>query len=146
MCIRDSFYKELESDPSLLPQAIEEMLRWTCPLHYFRRTATCDTEIGGQKIRENDRVVMMYSSANFDETVFTQPMEFDIHRENNPHLGFGYGIHLCLGANLARLETRIFFEEFFKRYRSIILDGEPKRIRSNLVNGLKYMPVKLVKR
>ena len=140
------FYKELESDPSLLPQAIEEMLRWTCPLHYFRRTATCDTEIGGQKIRENDRVVMMYSSANFDETVFTQPMEFDIHRENNPHLGFGYGIHLCLGANLARLETRIFFEEFFKRYRSITLDGEPKRIRSNLVNGLKYMPVKLVKR
>ena len=106
------FYKELESDPSLLPQAIEEMLRWTCPLHYFRRTATCDTEIGAQKIKENDRVVMMYSSANFDETVFTQPMEFDIHREQNPHLGFGYGIHLCLGANLARLETRIFLKNF----------------------------------
>jgi cytochrome P450 len=73
-------------------------------------------------------------------------MKFDIHREKNPHLGFGYGIHLCLGANLARLETRIFFEEFFKRYKSISLEGEPKRIRSNLVNGLKHMPVKIIKR
>lgn len=140
------FYATLESDPSQLPQAIEEMLRWTCPLHYFRRTATCDTEIAGQKIKQDDRIVMMYSSANFDETVFNQPMKFDIHREKNPHLGFGYGIHLCLGANLARLETRIFFEEFFKRYKSISLEGEPKRIRSNLVNGLKHMPVKIIKR
>lgn len=140
------FYTELENDQSKLPRAIEEMLRWTCPLHYFRRTATCDTEIAGQAIKENDRVVMMYSSANFDETVFENPNEFDIHREHNPHLAFGYGIHLCLGANLARLETRVFYEEFFKRYKSIELIGEPKRIRSNLVNGLKHMPVRIVRR
>lgn len=143
---RPEFYNDLESNPEKLPQAIEEMLRWTCPLHYFRRTATCDTEVDGQAIKENDRVVMLYSSANFDESVFDEPEIFDIYREHNPHLAFGYGIHLCLGANLARMETRIFFEEFFKRYKSIEQIGEAKRIRSNLVNGLKQLPVKIVKR
>ena len=89
---------------------------------------------------------MLYSSANFDETVFDKPEAFDIHRQHNPHLAFGYGIHLCLGANLARLETRIFFEEFFRRYRSIELIGPAARIRSNLVNGLKRMPVRITAR
>jgi cytochrome P450 len=143
-------YRELEEqhldNPELMKSAIEEMLRWTCPLHYFRRTATCDTEIGGQQIKENDRVVMLYSSANFDETVFEYPEVFDIHRSHNPHMAFGHGIHLCLGANLARMETRIFFEEFFKLFSGIELSGEAVRIRSNMVNGFKRMPVKLTPR
>ena len=119
------------------------MLRWTCPLHYFRRTATTDTEVGGQPIREGDRVVMLYSSANFDEAVFDNPLQFDVTRDPNPHLAFGHGIHLCLGANLARLEARVFFEEFFRTFTRIEALGEPRYIRSNLVHGFKQMPVAL---
>ncbi len=143
---RPALYRELEANPDLLPSAIEEMLRWTCPLHYFRRTTTCDTEIRGQTIREGERVVMMYSAANFDERVFANPMNFDIHRNPNPHMAFGYGIHLCLGANLARMETRIFFEEFFRRFRDIELLADPTFIRSNNIHGYKQMPVKLIPR
>lgn len=136
-------YAHLEAHPDKLPKAVEEMLRWTCPLHYFRRTATTDTEIRGQKIREDERIVMLYSSANFDEEVFADPLKFDIERENNPHMAFGYGIHLCLGANLARMETRIFFEEFFKHFEKIEMTGEAKFIRSNSIHGFKEMPVRL---
>lgn len=143
---RPELYRELEENPEKLPMAIEEMLRWTCPLHYFRRTATCDAVIDGQQIKENDKVVMMYTSANFDETVFDAPFEFRIDRETNPHMAFGHGIHLCLGANLARLEARVFFEEFFKMFSAIELLAEPQRIRSNMVNGFKKMPVKLTPR
>ncbi len=141
---RPDLYRQLAADPSKLPLAIEEMLRWTCPLHYFRRTATCDTEIRGQAIAEGDRVVMLYSAANFDEEVFADPRRFDIARQNNPHLAFGHGIHLCLGANLARLEARLFFEEFFQRFRGIESTGEPVYIRSNNIHGFKEMPVRLL--
>ena len=136
--------RELREDHSGIPLAVEEMLRWTCPLHYFRRTATRDTEIRGRPIREGDRVVMLYSSANFDEDVFDAPMKFDIARDPNPHLAFGHGIHLCLGANLARLEARVFFEEFFNAFDRIELKGEPVYIRSNNIHGFKRMPVALV--
>jgi cytochrome P450 len=137
-------YRQLEREPHRLPLAIEEMLRWTCPLHYFRRTATRDTEIRGQLVREGDRVVMLYSSANFDEAVFDHPLQFNITRDPNPHLAFGHGIHLCLGANLARLEARVFFEEFFRHFRGIELTGEPVFIRSNSIHGFKQMPVRLL--
>ena len=137
-------YRALEQDQSLIPGAVEEMLRWTCPLHYFRRTATCDTELAGQAIAAGDKVIMLYSSANFDERVFDNPMTFDIRRDPNPHLAFGHGIHLCLGANLARLETRIFLEEFFRVFRGMELTGEPVYIRSNMVHGFKDMPVRLL--
>jgi len=140
---RPELYRELAANPALLPGAVEEMLRWTCPLHYFRRTATADTELAGQKIRRNDRVVMSYTSANFDEAVFADPFRFDIRRDPNPHMAFGHGIHLCLGANLARLEARAFFEEWFRRGAGLALAGEPRRIRSNLVNGFKHMPVRI---
>lgn len=143
---RPEVYRQLEADPALLPGAIEEMLRWTCPLHYFRRTATTDTEIRGQKIAAGDRVVMLYSSANFDEEVFSDPMTFDISRDPNPHMAFGHGIHLCLGANLARMEARIFFEEFFRNFRDIELTGEPAWIRSNSIHGFKQMPVTITRR
>ncbi len=139
-------YAELEQSPNLLATAVEEMLRWTTPLHYFRRTATCDTELGGQMIREGERVVMLYSSGNFDETVFKDPGCFDIHRDPNPHLSLGHGIHLCLGANLARMEARVFFEEFFRMFSGIESTGEPARIRSNNINGLKRLPVRLLAR
>lgn len=141
---RPALYQQLEANPEQLPQAIEEMLRWTCPLHYFRRTATRDTRIGDQAVKEGDRVVMLYSSANFDEDVFDNPLQFDIRRDPNPHLAFGHGIHLCLGANLARLEARVFFEEFFRHFRGIQLCGEPVYIRSNSIHGFKQMPVRLL--
>jgi cytochrome P450 len=139
-------YRQLEQQSELIPGAIEEMLRWTCPLHYFRRTATCDTEIRGQAIAKGDKVVMLYSSANFDAEVFEQPLQFDIHRDPNPHLAFGHGIHLCLGANLARLEARVFFEEFFRSFGGVTLTGEPTYIRSNSIHGFKQMPAQLLPR
>lgn len=140
---RPDLYQQLQANQEQLPLAIEEMLRWTCPLHYFRRTATCDTQIRGQAIKKGDRVVMLYSSANFDEEVFAQPMTFDITRSPNPHMAFGHGIHLCLGANLARTEARIFFEEFFAYFASIKSGAEPVFIRSNSIHGFKEMPVLL---
>lgn len=138
-----ALYDHLEAHPEDLPKAVEEMLRWTCPLHYFRRTATCDSEIRGQKIAAGDRVVMLYSSANFDEDVFEQPLNFDIAREGNPHMAFGHGIHLCLGANLARMEARLFFEEFFTHFSKIEMTAEPTFIRSNSIHAFKNMPVRL---
>ncbi len=140
---RPQLYRQLRDHPEQLPLAIEEMLRWTCPLHYFRRTATLDTHIRGQAIKAGDRVVMLYSSANFDEEVFAEPMTFDIARTPNPHMAFGHGIHLCLGANLARMEARIFFEEFFRHFARIETSAEPVFIRSNLIHGFKDMPVVL---
>lgn len=140
---RPELLAHLRAHPEELPVAVEEMLRWTCPLHYFRRTATSDAEIHGQAIRKGDRVVMLYSSANFDEDVFADPMTFDIARPKNPHLALGHGIHLCLGANLARMEARVFFEEFFAHFSAIEAAGEPVFIRSNSIHGFKDMPVLL---
>jgi cytochrome P450 len=140
---RPELLQQLRDNPELLPVAVEEMLRWTCPLHYFRRTATCDSEIRGQAIRKGDRVVMLYSSANFDEEVFTDPLHFNMTRETNPHMALGHGIHLCLGANLARMEARVFFEEFFHHFSAIESAGEPVFIRSNSIHGFKDMPVML---
>ncbi len=134
---------QLRADPSLLPDALEEILRWANPLHYFRRTATADTRLGRASIRAGDKVAMMYTSANRDEAVFVRPQEFDIHRNPNPHLSFGTGEHFCLGIHLARLEGRVFFEELFARYPEIALAGEPRRQRSNLNNALKELPVTL---
>jgi cytochrome P450 len=143
---RPALYQQLQAHPEQLPLAIEEMLRWTCPLHYFRRTAICDAEIRGHRIKAGDRVVMLYSSANFDEEVFVEPMNFDITRAHNPHMAFGHGIHLCLGANLARMEARAFFEEFFTHFARIESSAKPVYIRSNSIHGFKDMPVLLTPR
>ena len=134
---------ELRADPSLLPRAVEEILRYDNPLHYFRRTALRDTELSGTAIRAGDKVAMYYTSANRDETVFSDPDRFDIHRNPNPHLSFGMGAHFCLGAHLARLEGRVFFAELLARFPLIELAGQPVRIRSNLNNSLKRLPVRL---
>jgi cytochrome P450 len=133
----------LRGDRSLIPGAVEEILRWANPLHYFRRTATADAELRGRRIAAGDKVAMIYTSANRDEDVFDDPHRFDIRREPNPHLSFGIGEHFCLGAHLARLEGRVFFEELLDTFPSIELTGEPRRTRSNLNNALKELPVRL---
>jgi cytochrome P450 len=125
-----------------MPSAVEEMLRWVTPLIYFRRTATRDCEIRGQKIHENDKVVMYYPSANRDEELFADPMRFDVARTPNEHLAFGIGQHFCLGSNLARLEIRVMFEELLRRMPDIELDGPVRRLRSNFLNAMKSMPVR----
>jgi cytochrome P450 len=133
----------LRDDPTLVPSAVEEILRWANPLHYFRRTTTADTELHGVPIAAGEKVAMMYTSANRDEAVFDDPHGFDIRRSPNPHLSFGIAEHFCLGAHLARLEGRVFFEELLAAFPSIELTGEPRRVRSNLNNALKELPVRL---
>jgi len=133
----------LIADPSLIPSAVEEMLRWVTPVMHFRRTATCDTELRGVKIKENDKVVIFYSSANRDESVFPDPDHFDVGRTPNEHLAFGIGQHFCLGANLARLEIRVLFEELLRFYPAIELAGPVLRLRSNFINGFKEIAVRL---
>jgi cytochrome P450 len=135
--------ESLRADESLVPGAVEEMLRVESPLHYFRRTATRDTTLRDQAIRAGDRVVLYYGSANRDEEVFREPERFDVRRSPNPHLSFGFGEHFCLGAALARLEARVFFEELLRAFRCIELAGEPRHQRSNLNNALKSLPVRL---
>jgi cytochrome P450 len=133
----------LRDDPDLVPGAVEEILRWANPLHYFRRTTTADTELHGVPIAAGEKVAMMYTSANRDEAVFDDPHVFDIRRSPNAHLSFGIAEHFCLGAHLARLEGRVFFEELLATFSSIELTGEPRRVRSNLNNALKELPVRL---
>lgn len=137
-------FEALKADPEgLLPTAIDEMIRWATPVHHFRRTATADCEIGGQAIAENDRVVLWYASANRDESVFDDPDSFDITRSPNDHIAFGGGgAHYCLGANLARAELRYIFDEILGRLGSMELAGEPARLRSNFINGIKHLPVR----
>jgi cholest-4-en-3-one 26-monooxygenase len=134
--------KRLLDDPSLIPSAVEEILRWVTPVIHFRRTATRDVELRGAKIREGDKVAVFYSSANRDEDVFPDPFKFDVGRTPNEHLAFGVGQHFCLGASLARLELRIIFEELLRRLPDFTLAGDVRRLRSNFINGIKEMPVR----
>jgi cytochrome P450 len=127
----------------LLPGAVEEMLRYASPVMHFRRTATKDLTLGNTAIAEGDKVVIWYSSANRDETVFTDPMRFDVERSPNEHVAFGGGgPHFCLGANLARMEIRVIFDELLDRWHDLELTGEPQRLRSNFINGIKHIPLK----
>ena len=135
----------LRQDPAGIPGAVEEILRWFNPLHYFRRTATEDLELGGKRIKAGDKVAMYYTSANRDEEVFADPNRFDITRSPNPQLSFGIGEHFCLGVHLARLEGRVFFEELLSNFSTIELTEQPIRVRSNLNNGVKRLPVRLTR-
>jgi cholest-4-en-3-one 26-monooxygenase len=136
-------WEALRNDPRALPDAIEEMIRWTTPIHHFRRTATRATAIAGHPIREGDRVVVWYSSANRDEAVFEDPDRFDIGRTPNEHLSFGFGRHFCLGASLARLEMRVVFEALLERGVEVERRGEVDYLFSNFTNSLKRMSVEL---
>lgn len=134
--------QRLRDDPSLIPTAADEILRWGCSLLHFRRTATRDVELHGQTIRENDKVALWYISANRDEAQFPDPMRFDVGREPNRHVSFGLGgPHFCLGAHLARLELRVFLQEALPYLERLELAGEPERLRSNFFHGIKRMPV-----
>jgi cholest-4-en-3-one 26-monooxygenase len=129
-------------DRSLLPNAVEEMLRFVTPVMHFRRTATCDLELHGQQIREGDKVVFWHSSANRDELAFENPDAFDVTRSPNNHIAFGGGgPHFCLGANLARMEIMVMFDRVLERLPDIRLDGEVQRLQSNFINGTKHVPV-----
>jgi cytochrome P450 len=139
--------ERLADDPSLVPTAVEEILRFGSPVMYFRRTVMRDTEIRGVPVREGEKVVMWYVSANYDEEVFEDPYRFDVGREGpRESTSFGGGgAHYCLGAWLARLELRILLEEMLKRKLRFELNGRPRRIRTNFVNGIESMPVRVVR-
>lgn len=136
-------WERLVKDPGLIPTAAEEIVRWVSPVNLFRRTALRDTELGGKQIAAGDKVVVFYSSANRDESVFALPDQFDVARDPNPHVGFGGGgPHFCLGRHLAAMELRILLQALTERMPGIRLDAEPSRLRSNFINGIKHMPVR----
>jgi cytochrome P450 len=139
-------WRAVQQDRALVPRAVEEMLRWASSTPYNRRTATRDVELRGMTIRAGDKVTLWWASANRDEDVFTDPFRFDVRRDPNPHLTFGYGNHFCLGANLARVEMRLVFEGLLERFSDIALDGPIEWTRSNKHTGVRHMPAVLVRR
>jgi cytochrome P450 len=144
LCEHPEQFDRLRSDPSLLPEAIEEILRWVSPVMQFRRTAMRDTKIGDRRIREGDKVVMYYGAANRDPRVFDDPEVFDITRKPNPHLAFGVGTHFCMGSHIARLEMRVTLEEFLRKFPNVSLAGPPERLQSNFMSGIKRLPLNLL--
>lgn len=136
-------WRRLRGDASLLPTAIEELVRWTTPSPSKRRTATREVTLAGRRIGAGQKVVVWEGSANRDPSVFHRADEFDITRKPNPHLGFGHGVHYCLGANLARLELRVFFEELLSRFEQVEVTGPAHWAGSNRRNGLRSLVVRL---
>jgi cytochrome P450 len=127
------------------PLAVEEIVRWSSPVIWMRRTVLSDkAELGGQQLKSGDRLLLLYASGNRDETVFADPESFDLRRDPNPHLGFGgAGPHYCLGAHLARREITVIYRELFQRVPNIHVTGEPVRLASSFVNGIKHLPAAL---
>ncbi len=144
LCEHPEERARLQSDMSLLPGAVEEILRWVSPVTHMARVALEDTEINGAPVKKDERIVMWYPSVNRDEAVFPEPDRFDITREPNEHLAFGIGEHFCLGAGFARLELKVMFEELFARFPDIELDGPPERLRSTFIGGVKHLQVKFM--
>ena len=134
--------KRLRDNPDLMPLATEEMIRWVTPVKEFMRTATADTMVRGVPIAKGEAVYLSYVSANRDEEVFDDPFRFDVARDPNKHLAFGYGVHFCLGAALARIEVNSFFTELLPRLKSIELNGNPELIATTFVGGLKHLPIR----
>jgi cytochrome P450 len=131
----------LRDDPALLPTAVDEMIRWVTPVKEFMRTAAADTEVGGVPVKEGQAVLLSYPSGNRDEDVFADPFRFDAGRDPNKHLAFGFGVHYCLGAALARMETRALFAELLPRLESIELAGPAEYTATTFVGGPKHLPV-----
>jgi cytochrome P450 len=132
----------LRKDPSLMPLAVEEMIRWATPVKEFMRTATADTEVRGVPIAKGENVYLAYVSGNRDEEIFDEPFRFDVGRDPNRHVSFGYGVHFCLGAALARMEMNSLFTELVPRLESIELAGEPELSATTFVGGLKHLPIR----
>jgi cytochrome P450 len=135
-------YRKVRADRSLLPLAVEEMLRWWSPVMRFRRTATVDTSLGGVRIAAGDKVVVWFSSANRDERVFGEPDRFDVTRRGNDHLSFGHGPHYCIGAHLAKVQMRAMFTAMFELLGEVEPAGEVVRLRSNFQHGVKHLPIR----
>jgi cytochrome P450 len=132
----------LRDNPGLMPLAAEEMIRWVTPVKEFMRTAREDTTVGGVPIDAGESVLLSYASANRDEEVFDDPFRFDVGRDPNKHNAFGYGVHFCLGAALARMEVNSFFSELVPRLESVELAGDPQHIATIFVGGLKHLPIR----
>jgi cytochrome P450 family 142 subfamily A polypeptide 1 len=140
-----SRWEALRADRSLLPTAIEEMLRWVSPIRNMARQATTDLELNGQQIRQGEKLLLLYPSANRDEAVFEDPFRFDLRRTPNEHVAFGFGPHFCLGANLARLELTIILDEMLDRLPTLELADptEPPYRAANFVSGYESLKVRL---
>jgi cytochrome P450 len=137
-------YRKLRDDPKLVDKMVPEIIRWQTPVSYMRRTALRDVELGGKKIRKGDKVLMWYASGNRDEEVFERPDDFIVERGNaRNHLSFGFGIHRCLGLRLAEMQLRVLWQEIMKRFPTIEVVGEPKRILSSLLRGYEELPVRI---
>ncbi len=133
----------LQEDPTRLPGAVEEMLRWVTPVTHFARTVKADTEINGESIAAGEQVLLWYTSANRDEAVFAEPNRFDVLRDPNPHVAFGSGgPHFCLGAHLARLETISLFEALLPLLSDLELAGPVERLQSHFISGIKHLPLR----
>jgi cytochrome P450 len=132
----------LQADPSLIPTAVDEIIRWVTPVKHFMRNVVEPYEMRGHRFEPGDTVLLSYPSANRDEEVFDDPFRFDAGRTPNKHLAFGFGVHYCLGAMLARMEIRAMLAELLPRLRSIELDGDPKLMQTLFVGGVKRMPIR----
>jgi cytochrome P450 len=134
--------ERLSQHMDLMPNAVEEIIRWVTPVKEFMRTATEDTEVRGTPIAKGESVLLSYVSANRDEEIYPDPFRFDVGRDPNKHLAFGYGVHFCLGAALARMEINSFFTELLPRLESIELTGPAEHIATTFVGGLKHLPIR----
>ena len=132
----------LQADPSLIPSAVDEIIRWVTPVKHFMRNCTTEYTLRGHTFQPGDAVLLSYPSANRDEEVFTDPFTFDVGRSPNKHLAFGFGVHYCLGAMLARMEIKALLTELVPRLRSIELAGEPAEMQTLFVGGLKRLPIR----
>jgi cytochrome P450 len=135
-------FEMLRRDPSLVPSAVEEILRWASSVNYMKRTTAKDVEVNGQRIPKGDALVMFYASGNRDEDVFEDPFRFDITRKPNPHVAFGYGEHFCMGAHFARRSMAAILNQLVRRVESWELAGDPEWIKASFVVGLKHLPVR----
>lgn len=134
--------RKLKDNPELLNNAVDEIIRWVTPVQHFMRTATEDYTLRGRRIEKGQSVQLLYISGNRDEDIWPDPFKFDISRENNRHVAFGYGAHVCLGQHLAKMEIRAFFKELLARLDSIEMTGPAKRVQATFVSGLKTLPVR----
>jgi cytochrome P450 len=132
----------LSANLALMPLATEEMIRWVTPVKAFMRTATADTTVHGVPIANGESVLLSYVSGNRDEDIFDEPFRFDVTRDPNRHIAFGYGVHFCLGAALARMEINSFFTELLPRIESVELAGDPQHVATTFVGGLKHLPIR----
>jgi cytochrome P450 len=133
----------LQGDLELLPNAVDEMIRWTAPVRHFMRTAQVDTEVAGVEVAKGDWLYLSYLAGNLDPAVFEDPLRFDVARSNaDRHIAFGYGIHFCRGAQLARMELRSLFAQVVPRLQSLELAGEPQTAKTTCVGGHKTVPIR----